>query len=228
MCTRCLKNVRLLVMNSCRQGVGRACVSGHRPPPQVLLGNLFSNGSNVLPVKWESLCVCWGFYLKDDGLVFSLSLQHSLPWGNHIRVQDYEFYGTSLMVQWLRIFLAIQGTWVQSLVGEKISHAMEQLGPHIVIPEPSCSGAGAEAHVPWLESPRTATEAPLCLNYLTQSNKEMHFKKKRLLIWKYTHSPSLIPNHPLADFMPPLPVKCWCSVLPSPVWPLPICLDSWT
>ena len=23
-------------------------------------------------------------------------------------------------------------------------------------------------------------------------------------------------------------LKCWCSLLPSPVWPLPICLDSWT
>ena len=23
-------------------------------------------------------------------------------------------------------------------------------------------------------------------------------------------------------------LKCWCSFLPSPVWPLPICLDSWT
>ena len=22
--------------------------------------------------------------------------------------------------------------------------------------------------------------------------------------------------------------KCWCSLLPFPVWPLPICLDSWT
>ena len=23
-------------------------------------------------------------------------------------------------------------------------------------------------------------------------------------------------------------LKRWCSLLPSPVWPLPICLDSWT
>ena len=23
-------------------------------------------------------------------------------------------------------------------------------------------------------------------------------------------------------------LKCWCSLLPSPVWPLPIYLDSWT
>ena len=23
-------------------------------------------------------------------------------------------------------------------------------------------------------------------------------------------------------------LKCWCSLLPSPVWPFPICLDSWT
>ena len=23
-------------------------------------------------------------------------------------------------------------------------------------------------------------------------------------------------------------LKCWCSLFPSPVWPHPICLDSWT
>ena len=23
-------------------------------------------------------------------------------------------------------------------------------------------------------------------------------------------------------------LECWCSLLPSPVWPLPVCLDSWT
>ena len=30
--------------------------------------------------------------------------------------------GTSLVVQWLRIHLPMQGTWVQSLVGELRSH----------------------------------------------------------------------------------------------------------
>ena len=36
--------------------------------------------------------------------------------------------GTSLVAQWLRIHLPIQGTWVRSLV-QKIPHAAEQLSP---------------------------------------------------------------------------------------------------
>lgn len=55
-------------------------------PSQMLLGNFFSNGRNVLPMNWESLCVCWGYYLKGNAPVFSLSLQHSLSWGNRISV----------------------------------------------------------------------------------------------------------------------------------------------
>ena len=37
-------------------------------------------------------------------------------------------FGNSLVVQWLRIYVAMQGMWVQFLVGEtKVSHATEQL-----------------------------------------------------------------------------------------------------
>ena len=32
------------------------------------------------------------------------------------------YSGTSLVVQWLRIYLVMQGTWVQSLVRELRSH----------------------------------------------------------------------------------------------------------
>ena len=32
------------------------------------------------------------------------------------------YLGTSLVVQWLRIYLVMQGTWVQSLVGKLRSH----------------------------------------------------------------------------------------------------------
>jgi len=33
---------------------------------------------------------------------------------------------------------------------------------------------------------------------------------------------------PLPSILVPWFLECWCSVLPSPIWPLPICLDSWT
>ena len=36
--------------------------------------------------------------------------------------QPQLIFRTSLVVQWLRIRLAMQGTWVQSLVGELRSH----------------------------------------------------------------------------------------------------------
>ena len=45
--------------------------------------------------------------------------------------------GTSLGVQWLRISLAMQGTQVQSLVGElQFSHVAEQLSPCTTTKEP--------------------------------------------------------------------------------------------
>ena len=44
--------------------------------------------------------------------------------------------GTSLVVQWLRIRLPMQGTWVRSLVRE-IPHAVEQLSPCATTTEPA-------------------------------------------------------------------------------------------
>ena len=65
------------------------------------------------------------------------------------------------------------------------------------------------------------------------------FTASPLRIW---NSSTGIPSSPLALFIKILPkvhltstpfyfhwfLKCRCSLLPSPVWPLPICLDSWT
>ena len=49
---------------------------------------------------------------------------------------DKNILGTSLVAQWLRICLPMQGTWVQSLVG-KIPHATEQLSPCATTTEPA-------------------------------------------------------------------------------------------
>ena len=51
------------------------------------------------------------------------------PWGNQVWVSERIGWETSLMVQWLRICLAVQGTWVQSLVRELRSHMLPQLSP---------------------------------------------------------------------------------------------------
>ena len=57
-----------------------------------------------------------------------------------------------LVVQCLRIHLAMQKTWIRSLVGEtKIPHAMEKLSPCATI---------TEAHKLW--SPQTITRESLC------------------------------------------------------------------
>ena len=43
--------------------------------------------------------------------------------------------GTSLVAQWLRIRLPMQGTWVRALVQEDL-HAVEQLSPCATTTEP--------------------------------------------------------------------------------------------
>ena len=48
-----------------------------------------------------------------------------------VKLLKYIFSGTSLVVQWLRIHLPKEGTWVVSLVWElKTPRASEQLSPH--------------------------------------------------------------------------------------------------
>ena len=45
--------------------------------------------------------------------------------------QKRNFKGTSQVTLWLRIYLAVQGTWVPPLVGElRFLYAMEQVSPH--------------------------------------------------------------------------------------------------
>ena len=58
------------------------------------------------------------------------------------KLLKYTFSGTSLVVQWLRIHLPKEVTWVLSLVWElKILHASEQLSPCVQVLKPVLSGA---------------------------------------------------------------------------------------
>ena len=71
-------------------------------------------------------------------------------------------WGTSLVVQWLRIRLAVQVTQVRSLIWKLRSHkALEQLSPHATTMKPLCSGAWALQ----LESLCTAVKDPTCCNW---------------------------------------------------------------
>ena len=72
---------------------------------------------------WPSPYSCLGFYIA---------------WQP---VSKKEHSGTSLVVQWLRICLLTQGTWVQSLVGELRSHMLQ----------------GNQVHAPQLYSPCATT-----------------------------------------------------------------------
>ena len=96
---------------------------------------------------------------------------------------------TSLVVQWMRIHLPMQGTWVQSLV-QKIPHAAEQLSLSTTTTEPSLWG-------PWA----TTTEL-LCGNYWNlctlgpvlhkrshHSEKPVHRNKEQSLLTATRESP---------------------------------------
>ena len=52
-------------------------------------------------------------------------------------LSEIKKFWTFLVVQWLRISLPLQGTWVRSLVW-KIPHAVEQLRPWATTTEPPC------------------------------------------------------------------------------------------
>ena len=61
------------------------------------------------------------------------------------------------MAQWLRVYLVMQGSRVQSLVWElRFTHAIEQLDPHTTTTEPAFS----ETHVLQLESPWAMKKDP--------------------------------------------------------------------
>ena len=77
-------------------------------------------------ITWErnELPTCWSYYYF--GFLFQASKLNSKP------IQEINT-GTSLVVQWLRIHLAMHRMWVQSLVREPKAHvpyAKEQLSPH--------------------------------------------------------------------------------------------------
>ena len=73
---------------------------------------------------------------------------------------------TSLVSQWLRICLAMQGTWVRSLVKELRSpHAVKQLSPHVTTREARAPTTTTESisrnrrvHAPWQKVPYEAME----------------------------------------------------------------------
>ena len=82
-----------------------------------------------------------------------------------------KYWRTSLVAQWLRICLPMQGTGVRS---GKIPHAAEQLSPCATTTEParprahtpqvlSPCATTTEAHT--LQGPCTATTEPACYNY---------------------------------------------------------------
>ena len=47
-----------------------------------------------------------------------------IAWEGYISVNYKVGVGTSLVVQWLRIFLPMQGTCIRSLIGELRSHML--------------------------------------------------------------------------------------------------------
>jgi len=62
--------------------------------------------------------------------------------------------GTSLVAQWLRICLPVQGIWVQSWSGTKIPHAVGQPSPHTTTGEhPSTTEPHTGDGVPQPEKP---------------------------------------------------------------------------
>ena len=71
--------------------------------------------------------------------------------GIYQAVKKKKCCGTSLVVQWLRIRLAMQETWVQSLIGELGSHRHGATKPE---------HHDSWAHSPQLESPCTTRKDP--------------------------------------------------------------------
>ena len=77
-----------------------------------------------------------------DSFLFGLSLLST--WRRvklHTGIFQNRYPGTSLVVQWLRIQLAMQGKWVWSLnQGTKIPYTAEQQSPPTTTIESACSG----------------------------------------------------------------------------------------
>ena len=58
-----------------------------------------------------------------------LSSQNQLDFKVHKLFKSQYTGFPSILVQWLRICLSIQGTWVQRSLVQKIPHALEQIKP---------------------------------------------------------------------------------------------------
>ena len=79
----------------------------------------------------------WRYSMKSQWLDYSLFYILDLTlWRREKLSSNRNFLGTSLVVQWLRIHLPIQGTRVQALV-RKIPHAAEQLSLCTTATEPA-------------------------------------------------------------------------------------------
>ena len=71
--------------------------------------------------------------------------------------------GISLEVQWLRICLPMQGTWVRSLVGELTAYMLQDSSActwQLLRPTPQGHALHQEAHEPQKEKPNTPQHRP--------------------------------------------------------------------
>ena len=109
----------------------------------------YMSGSNsvFLPDAGNSAerCVCSDSIVVSShrgGLVMGLSLEFQEIW---VQISSS---GTSLVAQWLRIRLAMQGMQVRFLFGQLRSHVPGQLSLPAAATEPTCPGAQAQVESP--------------------------------------------------------------------------------
>ena len=114
--------------------------------------------AQLIPGTWQVFVKYWN---KLVNLFISLSF-HGWMWINSNRSDSdvLKFsIRTSLVVQWQRIRLPKQGTWVRSLQGTKIPHVGGQLSPHATTTE--LESLKERAHVPQTTEPtRSGARAP--------------------------------------------------------------------
>ena len=78
--------------------------------------------------------------------------------------------GTSLVVQWLGVYLPAQGIWVLSLPSpRKIPHAVEQRSPCAITPEPACCNYWSQCSL----------EPMLCNERSHREEKPLHHKEEQ-------------------------------------------------
>ena len=127
----------------------------------------------------------------------------------------------SLVVQWLRICLPMQGTQVQSLI-QKIPHAADQRSPRATTIEPELQSPGAAATEAWVpQSPcSTAREATAVRSPRSPQLEKAHTQQRRpstaqinkslkknqrvtdLWVWRWSLSASLVYIQPFPGVSP--------------------------